>query len=78
MLSCRYRFRVYFTSPGKLIPEGVIHMDKRYSTGNKVGDDGTYICEAGEMRLYQKGQTFEACPVTDKKTKWRKVRGNDI
>jgi hypothetical protein len=48
-------------------------MDRRKLTGEVVRQDGLYICEAGEKRTYQKGQTFDVCPITDKGTRWRKI-----
>jgi hypothetical protein len=49
-------------------------LDQRHLTGHQVQQKGTYICEAGEKRSYEKGELFQSCPITDKTTKWRKLK----
>ncbi|MGC4376239.1 hypothetical protein WD019_04760 [Fictibacillus sp. Mic-4] len=42
-----------------------------YRTRDIVAENGEYICKAGKIQSYKKGDTFSHCPVTGKETTWK-------
>jgi len=50
---------------GRRVPRG--------RTGQKVEEAGTYKCEDGQTWSYVRGDTFRACPGSDRDTVWVKT-----
>jgi len=42
-----------------------------HHTNEQVTETGNYVCIAGEMRKFTKGDIFPACPQTGVDTSWR-------
>lgn len=46
-------------------------MTDLHYTHDKVMETGSYVCEVGEKRQLQRGDTFPSCPQTGRDTTWR-------